>query len=62
LVSLPKNQVSADIRQQGQFLVVEFLKSSLPDSLRRRLDVTDFGTPVKNVSATQVGYWVRMVI
>jgi type IV pilus assembly protein PilQ len=62
LVSLEKNQVSADIRQQGQFLVVEFLQSSLPDALRRRLDVTDFGTPVKTISTTQVGDRVRMVI
>ena len=31
-----------DIRQQGQSLVVEFLKASVPDNLRRRLDVTDF--------------------
>ena len=46
IVSLPNNQVGVDIRQQGQTLVVEFLKSSLPEGLRRRLDVSDFGTPV----------------
>ena len=62
VVALSKSQVSADIRQQGQFLVVEFMKSSLPDGLRRRLDVSDFGTPVKTVSTTQVGDRVRMVI
>jgi type IV pilus assembly protein PilQ len=62
LVGLARNQVSADIRQQGQFLVVDFLQSSLPDTLRQRLDVTDFGTPVKSVSTTQVGDRVRMVI
>ena len=47
IVALPNNQVGVDIRQQGQNLVVEFLKSSLPEGLRRRLDVTDFGTPVQ---------------
>jgi type IV pilus assembly protein PilQ len=42
--------------------VVEFMKSTLPEGLRRRLDVADFGTPVKTVSTTQIGDRVRMVI
>ena len=62
VVELPNNQVGVDIRQQGQSLVVEFLRSSLPDSLRRRLDVTDFGTPVQSITTTQVGDRVRMVV
>ncbi|MFM7506984.1 MAG: type IV pilus secretin PilQ, partial [Rubrivivax sp.] len=62
IVSLPSTQVGVDIRQQGQSLVVEFLRSSLPDALRRRLDVTDFGTPVRSVATFQNGDRVRMVI
>src|SRR5574337_318869 len=62
VVSLASTQVGVDIRQQGQQLVVEFLKSSLPDKLRRRLDVSDFGTPVQTVSAYQSGDRVRMVV
>ena len=62
VVELPNNQVGVDIRQQGTGLVVEFLRSSLPDSLRRRLDVTDFGTPVQAITTTQVGDRVRMVV
>jgi type IV pilus assembly protein PilQ len=62
VVNLANNQVGVDIRQQGQGLVIEFLKSSLPDSLRRRLDVTDFGTPVQFVTTSQVGDRVRMVV
>ena len=62
IVDLPNNQVGVDIRQQGQSLVVEFLRSSLPDNLRRRLDVTDFGTPVQTVSTVQSGDRVRMVV
>ncbi len=34
----------------------------MPDSLRKRLDVTDFGTPVQTVTTTQSGDRVRMVI
>ena len=62
VVELPNNQVGVDIRQQGTTLVVEFLRSSLPDSLRRRLDVTDFGTPVQSITTTQQGDRVRMTI
>ena len=62
VVALPNNQVGVDIRQQGQTLVVEFMKSTLPEGLRRRLDVSDFGTPVQSVTTFQAGDRVRMVI
>ena len=62
VVNLPSNQVGVDIQQQGQSLVVEFLRSRLPENLRRKLDVTDFGTPVQLITTTQVGDKVRMVV
>ena len=62
VVALPSNQVGVDVRVQGQNVVVEFLKSSLPEGLRRRLDVSDFGTPVQTVTTFQTGDRVRMVI
>ena len=62
VVDLASNQVGVDIRQQGQNLVVEFLKTSLPEGLRRKLDVTDFGTPVQTITTVQSGDRVRMVI
>jgi type IV pilus assembly protein PilQ len=62
VVDLANNQVGVDIKQQGQTLVVEFLKTSMPEGLRRRLDVVDFGTPVQFISTFQTGDRVRMVI
>ena len=62
VVALPNNQVGVDVRTQGQTVVVEFLKSTLPEGLRRRLDVSDFGTPVQTVTTFQTGDRVRMVI
>lgn len=62
VVALPNSQVGVDIRQRGQTLVVEFMKSSLPEGLKRRLDVADFGTPVQTVTTFQTGDRVRMVI
>ena len=62
IVGLPNSQVGVDIRQQGQTLVVEFLRSTLPEGLRRKLDVSDFGTPVQTVTTFQTADRVRVVI
>ena len=62
IVNLANNQVGVDIRQQGQTLVVEFLKTALPEGLRRKLDVADFGTPIQTVTTFQAGDKVRMII
>jgi type IV pilus assembly protein PilQ len=62
VVTLPNNQVGVDIRQQGKGLVVEFVRATVPESLRRKLDVTDFGTPVTSITTTQQPDRVRMTI
>ncbi|HWT18785.1 MAG TPA: type IV pilus secretin PilQ [Variovorax sp.] len=62
IVDLPNNQVGVDVRQQGKNLVVEFTKSTLPEGLRRRLDVADFNTPVQLITSQQSGDRVRMTI
>ena len=62
VVELANSQTGVDIRQQGKDLVVDFLKTSLPEGLRRKLDVSDFGTPVKSVVTTQAGDRVRMLV
>lgn len=62
VVALPNNEVGVDIRQQGKTVVVEFLKTALPEGLRRRLDVADFGTPIQTVTTSQTGDKVRMVV
>ena len=62
LVTLPSADTVVDIRNQGQNLALEFLGAALPEALRRRLDVTDFGTPVQAVSTVQNGDKVRMIV
>ncbi len=62
IVGLASTQIGVDLKQQGQNLVVEFLRSTLPESLRRRLDVSDFGSPVQAISTVQSGDKVRMVV
>ncbi len=62
LVDLSDPNTTVDIREQGNRVVVDFVGTTVPDSLRRRLDVTDFGTPVTMVTTSQQGGNVRMVI
>ncbi len=62
VIDLAKPQSAIDVRRQGQTVVIDFMKTSLPDVLRRRLDVKDFGTPVQTVSASVQSDMVRMVI
>ncbi len=61
-VDLSDANAAIDIRQQGPNLVVDFLKVSLPAALNRRLDVTDFGTPVTRIDTGAQGDGVRMTI
>jgi type IV pilus assembly protein PilQ len=62
IVDLPSNQIGVDVRQQGETIVVDFLKASLPEVLRRRMDVADFGSPVQTITALPQGSNVRMTI
>ena len=62
VVELSDTSTGVDIRQQGQTVIVDFLKTSLPDALRKRYDVVDFATPVQTVSIFPQGDNVRMVV
>ena len=62
VVDLSDSSTGIDIRAQGQNLVIDFFKTSLPEKLRRRLDVTDFGTAVQSINTFNQGENVRMVI
>ena len=62
VVDLPNNQVAVDVRQVGGKVIVDFLKTGLPETLRRRLNVTDFGTPVSLITTAPQGDNVRMTI
>jgi type IV pilus assembly protein PilQ len=62
VVELTDAKVPADLRQEGGRIVVNFAKTSLPESLMQRLDVVDFATPVNTVDALRVGENTRLVI
>jgi type IV pilus assembly protein PilQ len=62
IVDLSDNATGIDIRQQGKSLIVDFVKTSLPRNLERRLDVQDFNTPIVNIDTFAQGSNVRMII
>jgi type IV pilus assembly protein PilQ len=62
VVDMADSSTGIDIRRQGQRLIVDFINANLPRNLERRLDVADFGTPVKIVDAVSQGSNVRVTI
>jgi type IV pilus assembly protein PilQ len=62
VVDLSDNAVGIDLKQQGRAIVIDFLNTALPKNLERRMDVTDFGTPVQRVDAFEQGNNARIVI
>ncbi len=61
-IDLSDMDIGIDIKQQGRLLLVDFQGTSLPGNLMRKLDVTDFGTPVQTVDAFTQGENVRLAI
>lgn len=61
-VDLSDPGIGIDIKQQGTSLIVNFLKTSLPRNLQRKLEVGDFATPVQTVDTYAQGDNVRMMI
>ena len=62
IVGLSDTGVGIDIREQAGEIIVDFLDTGIPAELQRRLDVTDFGTPVANIDTFVQGKNVRLVI
>lgn len=62
LIGLSQSSIPVDVMQQGNKIFVRFLGAKVPEKLRRRLDVTDFATPVKLIESYNEGNNGVMVI
>ena len=62
IINLSDPAVGIDIREQAGEILVDFLNTSVPSELQRRLDVVDFATPVQTVDTYTQGKNTRMVI
>ncbi|MEQ1560194.1 MAG: type IV pilus secretin PilQ [Methyloglobulus sp.] len=52
LVSLANPDTIVNTKQEGGNVVLSFVNTRLPDNLSKRLDVSEFATPVKTIGAT----------
>jgi type IV pilus assembly protein PilQ len=62
VVELSDPRTTVDVRQEGGRIVVEFQNTTLPTELLKRLDVTDFATPVFTVDALRSNRDARLVV
>lgn len=62
IVDLSSANTGIDIRQQGKSILVDFINTTIPRNLVRRLDVIDFATPVRFVDVIDQGANTRLII
>ena len=62
IIKLSDPSVGVDIREQSGEIIVDFLNTSVPLDLQRRLDVVDFATPVQTVDTFAQGRNTRMIV
>jgi type IV pilus assembly protein PilQ len=62
VVELNDPRTTVDVRQEGGRIVVDFENTTLPQELMRRLDVTDFATPVFTIDALRSNRDTRLVV
>ncbi len=62
IIDLTSSAITTDVWRENDVVMVEFLGSQLPEELQRRLDVSDFATPINFIDAVQDGTTVKMTI
>ncbi len=62
IAMLSDASMGINVTQQTDEIVVEFIETSIPSRLQRRLDVTDFGTPVQIIDTQKQASNVKMSI
>ena len=62
IVELNDPRTTVDVREEGGRVVLDFDNTELPAELLRRLDVTDFATPVATVDALRAAGTARIVV
>jgi type IV pilus assembly protein PilQ len=61
-LKLSDPKIPVDITQQGDKIIIDVVDTSIPEKLQRRMDVTDFATPVQTIDAFKIGTNVRIAV
>lgn len=62
IIDLTNASISTDVWRENDAVNIEFLNSQLPEELQRRMDVSDFATPVSFIDTIQDGSNIKMSI
>jgi type IV pilus assembly protein PilQ len=62
IIDLTTSNISTDVWRDNTVVNVEMIGSQLPRELQRRMDVSDFATPITHIDAIQDGSNIRMEI
>ena len=62
ILNLTSTSISTDVWRENNVVYIEFIGSQLPDELQRRMDVSDFATPINNIDTIQDGANIKMTI
>ncbi|MFA7488771.1 MAG: type IV pilus secretin PilQ, partial [Lysobacteraceae bacterium] len=62
VLEMDSHNAIADLRSEGQTVTIDLQDVDMPESLRQRLDVTDFATPVRSIESTQRGNGSRVTV
>ncbi|MCP4076123.1 MAG: type IV pilus secretin PilQ [Gammaproteobacteria bacterium] len=62
IVDLTSATISTDVWRENDTIQVEFIGSQLPEDLQRRLDVSDFATPISYIDTIQDGSSIKLSI
>jgi type IV pilus assembly protein PilQ len=62
IIDLTNTSISTDVWRENNVINVELVSSQLPKELQRRMDVSDFATPIDFIDAIQDGSNIRLTI
>jgi len=62
IINLTSASINSDVWRENNVVYVELIGSELPKELQRRMDVSDFATPISHIDAIQDGANIRLSI
>ena len=62
VIDLTSTSISTDVWRNNDTIIVKFIDAQLPSALQRRLDVSDFATPIGTIDAVQNGANIKLSI
>jgi type IV pilus assembly protein PilQ len=62
ILNLTSASISSDVWRENNIVYIELIGVELPSELQRRMEVSDFATPISHIDAVQEGANVKMTI